>query len=169
MAVLNPEHLLDQAELLVNGTSARKPRQVNLRRAISSAYYAVFHQVLIATADEFVGKALRSELRHTLAYRSIDHAAIRRICDEASRPAPTSKYRKFLPEGGFEARIRDFSNIFLRLQVQRHEADYDPSQHFTAVDAMFAIYLARSALDEFASCSAEGRKLFLTLLVFSPR
>lgn len=169
MAVLNPDHLLDQALLLVNATPGRKPRQVNLRRAISSAYYAVFHQLLTATADEFVGKALRQDSRHALLYSSIDHGAARRICEEALRPGPTAKYRKFVPGSGFETHIRAFSSNFLSLQNRRHEADYDPSQLFTTVDAMFAIYLAKSALEEFASSSADGRKLFLTLMVFPPR
>ena len=46
MPIPNPEHLLDQAErLAATGTGA--PRQTNLRRAISAAYYAVFHRTLV--------------------------------------------------------------------------------------------------------------------------
>jgi hypothetical protein len=36
------DDLFSQAEMLAKA-DAKKPRQVNLRRAISSAYYAVFH------------------------------------------------------------------------------------------------------------------------------
>lgn len=169
MAVLNSDHLIDQATLLMNATPGRKPRQVNLRRAISAAYYAVFHRILTSAADEFVGKALRRDSRHALVYRSIDHSAARRVCEEASRPNLTPRYRKVVGVSGFESNIRAFSNIFLKLQNQRHEADYDPSQQFTSVDAMFSIYLAKSALEEFSACSAEGKKLFLTLMVFPPR
>ena len=169
MAILNPGHLLDQAGLLVSATPGRKPRQVNLRRAISAAYYAVFHQILIATADEFVGKASRNDARHSLVYRSIDHGTIRRLCDEASRPSPTPRYRKFLSEHGFEVNIRNFANIFLRLQTQRHEADYDPSQQFSTVDVLFSIHLAESAIKAFSAAGVDSQKLFLTLLVFPPR
>lgn len=169
MAVLNPEHLLDQALLLVNATPGRKPRQVNLRRAISTAYYAVFHQLLTAAADEVVNKGMRGDSRHSLVYRSIDHGAVKRICNEAAQPTPTPKYRNFVPLTGFEPTIRRFSIAFLQLQSRRHDADYDPSQMFTTVDALFAIDLAENALNDFASFSAEGRKLFLILMLFSPR
>lgn len=169
MAVLNPQHLIDQAELLLSGRQGAKPRQVDLRRAISSAYYAVFHQTLTAAADEFVGKALRSDQRHRLVYRSIEHSAVKRTCDEASRQNPSSKYRKFFPSGGFEQNIRDFSNAFIRLQALRHDADYDPAQYFSSVDALISVYLARSAINDFTAASADNRKLFLTLLLFPPR
>lgn len=169
MAVLNPEHLIEQAELVHSARPGRKPRQVDLRRSISTAYYAVFHQVLIAAADEFVGKGLRNDSRYSLVYRCIDHAAIRRICDEASRQKPSPKFRRFVSSEGFEQGIRDFSNVFLRLQELRHQADYDPGIYFSGVDALFATYLAKSAIGAFNSARAESRRLFLTLILFPPR
>jgi hypothetical protein len=42
MAILNPEHLLQQAERLIQPPPAGPPRQVDLRRAISGAYYDAF-------------------------------------------------------------------------------------------------------------------------------
>lgn len=169
MAVLNPHHLIDQAELLRAARASGKPRQVDLRRAISAAYYAVFQQVLTSVADEFVGKGSRSEERYRLVYRSIDHSAIRRTCREASRQNPNPKYQKFLPNGGFEEKIRDFSNAFIRLQTLRHEADYDPAQYFSSVDALFAVYLAEQAINDLTSAIVEDRRLFLTFLIFEPR
>lgn len=169
MSVLNPHHLLEQAALLVQATPGRKPRQVNLRRAVSSAYYAVFHQVLIAAGDEFVGKSLRNERRYALVYRSIDHGTVRRVCEEAARPQPTPKYLKYLPSSGFEQPIRKFANIVLNLQSKRHDADYDPSHQLTSVDALFAVHLASTAFEELSSATPDGRKDFLSLLLFSPR
>lgn len=136
---------------------------------MSTAYYAVFHLILTAAADEFVNKGSRGDGRHALVYRSIDHGAVRRMCDEASRRIPSAKYQKFVPADGFESPIRRFSASFLRLQSQRHDADYDPSQLFTTVDALFAIDLAQNALHDFSTFSDEGKKLFLTLMVFPPR
>src|SRR5215216_7618181 len=43
VAILNPEHLFDQAEKLILSPPAGRPRQVDIRRAISAAYYGVFH------------------------------------------------------------------------------------------------------------------------------
>jgi uncharacterized protein (UPF0332 family) len=167
MAVINPRHLLEQANALVS--SKRKPRQVDLRRAVSNAYYAVFHQLLTAASDEFVGRTLRQEKRYALVYRSIGHATARRVCEEAARSIPTAKYQNFVNESGFETRIRRYAANLVMLQAKRNEADYDPSHALSTVDAMFAIYLAKTAIDSFVSADSDERKLFLTLLLFPPR
>jgi hypothetical protein len=169
MAILNPDHLLEQANSLVFSLPRRKPKQVDLRRAVSAAYYAVFHQLLISASDEFIGRTLRQDKRYTLVYRSIDHSAVRRISEEAARSKPTVKYQSFINSDGFEKNIRTFSTNLLVLQAKRHEADYDPSHMLSLVDAQFAIYLAAIAIESFASASADDRKLFLTLLLFPPR
>ena len=168
MTIINPRHLLEQAELLLRATG-RKPRQADLRRSVSSTYYAVFHTVLIAAGDEFVGKTLRNDRRYTMVYRSIDHSAVRKMCEEAAKQTPNAKLFKSLSGARFESSIRQFANLTLALQSKRHEADYDPSHRLTSVDAMFAIYQARTAIDAFEQASPESRKLFLTLLLFAPR
>jgi len=42
------------------------PRQADLRRAISSAYYAVFHAIMAEAADDFVGSTHRHTPRYAL-------------------------------------------------------------------------------------------------------
>jgi uncharacterized protein (UPF0332 family) len=54
VAILNPDQLFEQAEKLI-AIPAGRPRQVDIRRAISSAYYAIFHAIITAAADQFVG------------------------------------------------------------------------------------------------------------------
>ena len=169
MAIGNPLHLLEQATMLLTAAPGRKPRQANLRRAISTAYYAIFHHLLTAVSDEFVDKSLRGESRYSLVYRSIDHAAIRRVCEVAGRRELPAKYRSLLPTGQFEDLLRQYAGNFLVLQSRRHEADYDPAQTLSSVDVHFSIYLAQSAIQQFDSASSDGRKLFLSLLLFSPR
>jgi hypothetical protein len=50
VTILNPDHLLEQADKLISPPAAGPPRQVDLRRAISSAYYGLFHSCLTAAA-----------------------------------------------------------------------------------------------------------------------
>jgi hypothetical protein len=169
LAVLNPEHLIELAIQIRTIRPGRKPRQVDLRRAISTAYYAVFHQILTAAADEFVGKSSRNNSRYALVYRSIDHKAVRRTCEEAYKLKPGQKFAKFLPPDGFSQDIRNFASDFMRLQELRHDADYDPSQFVSSVDAMFSVFLASSAIQAFNSAKPDSRKLFLTLVLFPPR
>jgi hypothetical protein len=82
LAILNPEHLLEQAGRLIAPGLRGQPRQVDLRRAISAAYYAVFHAALTLAADHFVGVTRRATSQYSLVYRSIDHRSLRDLCIE---------------------------------------------------------------------------------------
>ncbi|HJT40329.1 MAG TPA: hypothetical protein VJ762_08370 [Sphingobium sp.] len=169
MAIVNPRHLLEQSESLASASPDRPLRQADLRRAISAAYYGVFHYMLTAGADQFVGSDLRKSRRYTLVYRSVDHRSLRDICMEAKKSTPGAKYQKYVPKAGFGEEIQSFANMVLELQEKRHDADYDPSQWVTRTDAKLALTIARSAIERFESASLLQRKYFLTLLLFSPR
>jgi len=169
LAILNPEHLFEQATRLVEPPPAGPPRQVDIRRAISSAYYGVFHATLAAAADEFVGVTQRSTSRYGLVYRSVDHKSLRELCAEVRKPTLSAKYVRYQPQGGFGPDIPVFAAAFLELQEKRHAADYDPLIRVRTSDALLAIGTARSALVRFAQASASRRKAFLSLLLFSPR
>jgi hypothetical protein len=140
VAILNPEHLLQPAEKLIERRGSGAPRQVDLRRAISSAYYGVFHAILTAAADNFVGRARRSSAQYALAYRSIDHRSLRDLCDEVSRPVVRSRYRPYVPISGFGNDIRAFANS------GRYAADYGPALNLTSAEARASIGAARGAL-----------------------
>lgn len=100
-------------ELAVSGRG--RPRNSNLRRAVSTAYYALFHCLATDCADLLVGGrgANRSDTAWRQAYRALEHGNARRQCsrDEISR---------------FPAGIRDFADAFVEAQGKRHAADYDP-------------------------------------------
>jgi hypothetical protein len=69
-----PEDLLQLAYDLAAPTD---PKQANFRRAVSTAYYALFHLLI----DEAVGKWAVERQRSILA-RTFDHAKMKGICDE---------------------------------------------------------------------------------------
>jgi hypothetical protein len=50
VAILNPDHLFEQANRLAVPFGPGSIRQVDVRRAISAAYYGLFHAVLTAAA-----------------------------------------------------------------------------------------------------------------------
>jgi uncharacterized protein (UPF0332 family) len=169
MAVLNPRHLLEQAERLTVPTAPGPARQVDLRRAISSAYYAVFHFVLGEAADEFVGRTKRTAPRYALVYRSVDHRAFKTLCEHVRTSTPAPKIRAFLPPSTADTKLQEFAEAFLELQQKRHSADYDPSIQVKTSDALLAISVARSAIGKFSQSTPARRKAFLTLLLFPPR
>jgi hypothetical protein len=74
----DPDRLFDQADALISNHQD----ETDLRRAVSAAYYGVFHFTLRALADWIVGQANRSTNRYGLVYRSVDHKVLRALCDQ---------------------------------------------------------------------------------------
>lgn len=169
MAVLNPEHLLDQALRFANHPSPERARQADLRRAISSAYYAVFHFVLTEAADLHVGAKNRLLPRYALAYRSVDHAALERLCVEAKKDQLPVKFAKYVPDIGLGIDIQTFSRAVLDVQQKRKLADYDPLYFASISDVHAVIETARSAIEQFRKAKVRQRTAFLALLLFAPR
>lgn len=169
MPPLDPEHLFEQASGLIGRIPPPEPLQANLRRAISAAYYALFHVALTAAADMVVGRDDRSNGLYELVYRSVAHNWLRDLCrDLRKRPIP-HRYKLYEPQGGFGADMSAFAELVIQLQEARNEADYSPSLHVSRSDAVALVARARNAFARFNAAPAGDRKAFLTLLLFQPR
>jgi len=133
------EDLLEQANHLARREKG-KPKQASLRRAVSTAYYAVFH-LLVAEA---VGNWKRSDQRAKLA-RAFEHGRMKQASIK-------TRSAKFDGESALAvAGLKTVANAFIRLREFRHEADYDDSLRLARTDAVSWIALAS---DAFASWSA---------------
>jgi hypothetical protein len=128
--------LLDQADDLADPAEG-EPSEADLRRAVSSAYYAVFHRLtdLMVTA---VGENLEADARQALR-RLPQHGAMKALFDWIERgSAPRTK-----PGADpLVAAVRDgalgavpLATDFKQLQERRHAADYDHLSPFEALDA----------------------------------
>jgi uncharacterized protein (UPF0332 family) len=166
---INPDHLFEQADKLAARFGPGPPRQVDVRRAISAAYYGLFHAILAAAADQAIGVTRRSTAQYALAYRSIDHATLRRLCDAAAASSLPSKYARYAPANGFGLNIAAFAKAFLGLQEMRHAADYDPLERVQSLDAVSAVNAARAAWARFNQADETEKQAFLSLLLFPPR
>jgi hypothetical protein len=169
MPVLNPDHLLDQADRLTATLGVGPPRQADLRRAISSSYYALFHSVLIEAADEFIGRTKRDTSRYALVYRSVTHRSLRALCEDVAKSKMPNKYDIYVPRGGFDADLRSLATAVVDLQEKRHLADYDPMYRVRTSDAVLAVATGRAALSRFRRATRAQRRAFVSLLLFSPR
>ena len=168
VAIPNPDHLFEQAEKLIKPPRGR-PREVDLRRAISAAYYGVFHATLTEAADLVVGAARRGTPLYGLVYRSVDHRALLDLCEEAQKPVPKEKYRPYFPAGGFSKTLIGYATAVVNLQEKRHEADYDPTATIRSADSQAAVQLARGAVAGLQQAHRPERARFLHLLLFRPR
>ena len=168
MAVLNPDHLFEQANKLVT-IQAGPPRQVDIRRAISAAYYATFHATITAAADQFIGVTNRDTSRYGLVYRSVSHTWLRDLCKEVQKPTLSNKFKPHAPTNGFGPNITAFAAAVVELQEKRHAADYDVMIRMNKSDAVLAISTARAALRRFNKTSRARRLAYLSVLLFPPR
>jgi uncharacterized protein (UPF0332 family) len=133
--------LLAQAEQLAR-LDAKRPK-ANLRRAVSSAYYALFH---LLTAEASALYALDFELAARIG-RTHNHGDMKKV---SSMIANDQLPRRVQPPGGGYATPPDLkivANAFVSHQQARHEADYNLARSFRRQETLALIQLARQAFD----------------------
>jgi uncharacterized protein (UPF0332 family) len=155
---LKPLDLVSSGELLI-AASRGKPSQVNLRRATSAAYYAMFHCLARSSADLFVGGvgAERSKHAWKQVYRAIDHGPAKTACADG---AVITK---------FPRPIEDFANTFVTMQTKRHSADYDPTSKFTKSAVVQDIAMVRQVIEAFTAEPKKDRLAFCAFVLFRKR
>lgn len=142
-----PKDLLVQADYLFK-LSPKRPKQANLRRAVSASYYAVFHALCWSNANVLAGAGASRPNRAWLqTYQAVDHGQAKTRCKEASAK-------------GFPASIRAFADSFVTLQEYRHRADNSPDQHFTKQEVSAIVGLARSAVAAMGGAPVKDRRAF---------
>jgi len=117
--------LLEQAQHL-SRRERRRPRQASLRRAISAAYYAIFH-LLIQEATRIL--VSRPELRARFA-RAFDHGEMKQT-SRAFANAQPAQLAALTGGAAIPSDLQDVAAAFVELQEARHEADYNIDRSFT--------------------------------------
>lgn len=161
---MNPSHLLEQAEQLARGGTGR-PRQSDLRRAISTAYYALFHLLIQAGASV----VSRQPILRPFVARQYDHKDMKsasRSFAEGKPPAQLQQAFTSIP-----ADLTTVAETFIELQEARHRADYDlrGEMHFTRQDVLDFTRRTRQAFQAWESVrtTAVG-ELYLLSMLFHP-
>ena len=165
---MEPFDLIRIAEQLAAGAigSGRgRPRQAQLRRAVSTAYYAMFHALARCCADMLVGAtpARRSRRAWRQTYRSLEHGLARNQCANQS------------VMGRFPPQIQDFGELFVNMQRLRHIADYDPDPDpdpetgFVRAHTLYLIDEAARVISDFQSANVIDRRAFAVFVLFRLR
>lgn len=128
--MLDPAELLAVAGLLSAPRAQKPPSQAQLRRAVSTAYYALFHKVLQAAAERFVGLHQQNSGAYNILYRSFDHGYMKKVCDDLQLSTLKDRTKIQLHRSSISQDARDFAGSFPALQEVRHAADYDPTAQF---------------------------------------
>lgn len=137
--------------------SPKKPRQADLRRAVSTAYYALFHAMAKDAADMLLGVGpTRPDRAWTQVYRALDHGVAKSAC-QAVRNL------------NFPAGIRSCADAFVSLQQKRHDADYDPDHRVMRADALSAIQEAENAIRSLVASPKRDRTAFAVQILLKKR
>ena len=152
---MTPRDLMEAARALVESGPA-PPTQARLRRAVSTAYYAMFHCLAACAADLFIG-TVRGPAWHR-TYRALEHGRARSACRQAQT----------MPE--FPAEVRDFADVFVVLQIERQQADYAlDTAAYRASDVLGYIASAERAISRFEQAEMAARRAFAAHVLFRQR
>lgn len=154
---MDPTHLLDAADHLVSERRPGAPRQVNLRRAVSTVYYALFHWLARCAADSLVGVGETSGESWARVYRALNHRDLRQRCQKGRVP-PSTPYP-----------LRQLGTALVQLQPIRNGADYNPVVRLAKRDVLAQVDEARRILEDLESATPSDRRAFTVHVLFKER
>lgn len=160
--MISHQDLLNIAEELASGLGDEnqgRPRQTELRRAVSCAYYAMFHTLASCCANMLIGStpSRRSNQAWQQVYRSLEHGRLRTQCSDRGTMS------QFPPD------IQKFAESLVLMQRHRHSADYDPMEDFDRAQVRNWITEAAEAIGGFESAESLHRRAFSAWVLFRSR
>ena len=123
---------------------------------MSTTYYALFHALAQCCADELIGRTQCSTESWVRVYRALNH----RQAAEACKGSELSS---------LSIEVRNFAQLFLYLQNERHKADYDPNAELFKSKVERHIVRARAVVREFEQAPRRNRRSFAALVLFRRR
>jgi len=121
------DDLLEQAHHLAR-REARRPRPASLRRAVSTAYYALFHLLIEETVSKWKIAAQRPRLARIFEHAKMN-AASERVLN-----------RRVYPFAGQNratvAHLETVATAFTLLYEQRQTADYDTTKQRSRTEVL---------------------------------
>ena len=127
------------------------------RRAVSTAYYAVFHALAQLCADELLGHSFdRQSKEYERIYRSLEHGTLKKVFKEE----PLRRV----------AALEKIGNRLAELQSERIRSDYLPSRAlYTRDQCQDLVRSAKSVVRSIAALSTADRKTLAVFLLFRTR
>jgi hypothetical protein len=142
---IDPQQLLALAKRLADTPGAS---EADLRRGISTAYYAVFHMLINEVTSSFV---IASAFRSRVA-RALQHGPMKGVCVRYNPEKPNKKSGNYetVEADGFPAQtltpeLRKVAEAFVQLHAAREEADYDGGTTVQPTAAATAVQWAEDA------------------------
>jgi hypothetical protein len=158
--------------LAANGVNGNSPleettqaRSVCERRAVSAAYYALFHH-LNGSAVNRIAPHVRPEVGHRVQ-RWFDHSEMKRVCGRFLSTKLDKPLLELIGESA-SVEMRNVAQSFMTLQEARHSTDYDLGYKLSSDEAQHLILLALVAMDSWdrIANTHEANIFILSLLMW---
>ena len=155
--MIDPQELIGACYKLVPPASTPTPTQADMRRAISTAYYALFHTLAASNAELIAGQPQSniSSYAWERVYRRLDHGRAKNNLHAVLG---------MLSQDGV-----NFARAFIELQDQRQNADYNPNIQLVLSDAINIIRQAQTAIRDFSQLTQEEQRLLAAQSMFDRR
>jgi uncharacterized protein (UPF0332 family) len=154
------DDLLEQATHLVY-REPRRPKQASLRRAISTAYYALFHLLL----DEATKMLASDPSLRRLIGRAFIHDEMRQA-SISFRSAGLPPHVDAVCGVPVPPELQHVAEVFVELQEARHEADYNLDRTFIRGNARYLVDRAEQAFRAWERIRSEPiAKVYLASLL----
>jgi len=155
-----PDELLDLADELAKPGSVAS-EQVRFRRAVSSAYYALFHLLTWEASSVY---SQEPEVRRNLC-RTYTHTQIKEVSKRIVKGEWPKALRSTNIRPVWSKELEKMSRSFVELQEFRHKADYDLNHIFQHAEVIALIKKARDAFMDWQMIkNTDEAKLFLQIL-----
>jgi hypothetical protein len=157
-----PLELLSHAVKLL---SVELPSDVELRRAVSSLYYALFHQINQDAAALLAPNV--SAATNFCIQRWFDHRQMKEICGRFTAPELANPLLGLIGRTA-SSDLRTVTRAFILLQEARHQADYDLGYQLAKTDAISRAKVAAEAFQAWQRIqdSSEVNIFILSLLMW---
>jgi len=160
-----PEQLMAQAEFLIRNSDSN---EANVRRSVSSAYYALFHLLIRDAILNWKHSEHRSRLARTFEHKRMKDASTALLKEIGKIRNPEGEDSD--PEQVFRFRLSTVAQAFVDLQQARQRADYDIEAPFQPLDAAVDVAQARLAFLTWAEVKDEPMaQRYLYSLIFKDR
>ena len=158
-----PEQLLEQAKSLLT----LPPNQANLRRAVSTAYFALFHLLVRSTVLKW-----NEPLHQARIARIFEHERMKKVSGATIKSMGAEIDSGDSNSTGVISRtdLTKVAQSFIILQQARHDADYNLEKPLDPADAEAQVNLANSAFVSWEMTrNSEFAKEYLFSLLFKEK
>ncbi len=145
------------------------PVDAHLRRAVSTAYYALFHKAVSAAAERLVGTDKLHTAAYRLIYRAYDHRRMKEVFTALQASVLRPPYPDRLGRSSVSQELCNFAIAFVTLQEARQLADYHPGFLLLLLDASALVNAAIQAVASFDRIPDDEQRDVLALMLVGAR